>query len=99
VPSTGVRREWWRIPTNATQCGPTLTSISSNTTINNAIANCSGATASTPKYVLIGAGTFTIGGSITINKNYVSVRGQGPTSTIIKITAFTCGIFGAGVVW
>src|SRR5437667_4850623 len=85
------------IPTNATQCGPTLTSVTSAADINNAIANCSGATASTPKYVLIGLGTFTIGGSIALNKNYVGLRGSGPDQTIIKITAQTCGIMGASV--
>src|SRR5262249_54331345 len=82
------------IPTNATQCGPTLTSVTSAADINNAIANCSGATAATPKYVLIGPGTFTIGGSILINKNYVFLRGSGPANTIIKMTSFSCGIFG-----
>lgn len=93
------------IPTNATECGNSANYTQgginpyggSASPINTAISECAGATASTPKYILLKTGTFTLSNSITINKNYVGIRGTGPDSTIVKIADATCGIFGGAV--
>ena len=77
-----------------TQCGSTLTPSDRDdtTAINNAIAACG-----QHQYVLLGAGTFIVSNGITFGPignpvHNVTLRGSGPTKTIIRFTgANGCG--------
>jgi len=77
------------IPTNWTKSGSTLTPIgggSDDTTqINNAITTCKG-TSLPGKYVLLGSGTFSIQGTVTI-KDYCDLKATSPQSTILSLDA------------
>jgi hypothetical protein len=71
------------IPTNRTQCGPTLTPSGGNdlSQIQAAINACTA-----NHYVLLGPGTFTISGaaqSIGITKSNITLRGSGPSITTV----------------
>jgi hypothetical protein len=71
------------IPTNRTQCGPTLTPSGGNdlSQIQAAINACTA-----NHYVLLGPGTFTISGaaeSIGISKSNITLRGSGPRITTL----------------
>jgi hypothetical protein len=71
------------IPTNRTQCGPTLTPSGGNdlSQIQAAINACTA-----NHYVLLGPGTFTISGaaqSIGITKSNITLRGSGPRITTL----------------
>lgn len=81
------------IPTNRTQCGSTIapygssSSPASPSTIANAINNCAAGT-----YVQLGSGTFYLNGSLNISNSNVTLRGNGPTSTILNFSsASSCG--------
>jgi len=83
------------IPTNYTQCGPTIAAYSGTAAkINTAIAAC-GAN----QYVLLGAGTFNLSTSITSSgqSSYV-LRGAGPNATKLVFTgAGVGGIYSAPI--
>ena len=87
----------WTPPIGRTQCGSTITSGASVSTINAALAACSPGT-----YVLLGAGSFSVsntqlrlvdtsGGTI---HNGVSLRGSGPNSTKVTLTGTATIVFG-----
>lgn len=69
------------IPNITTKCGATLASTSSQTTINTAINTCSSGGGG---YVLLGPGTFNLGGPPILKSNVV-LRGSG-MSTILNVT-------------
>lgn len=86
----------WTPPTR-TQCGSTITSGASVTTINTALAACG-----TGTYVLLGAGTFTVtnaqlrladtaGGT---SHSGTSLRGSGPNSTKIVLVGSAVIVYG-----
>lgn len=72
------------IPSNPTQCGSTIAAYTGTAaTINTAIANCASSSGA-PKYVLLGAGTFSLSTGIDFGtKSYVSVRGAGANQTFL----------------
>lgn len=76
------------IPVRNTICS-TLTSSATSTTINAAIAACPSG-----EVVYLGAGTYTLSAGITfIGTSNVTLRGAGPTQTILKFTGYaTCDI-------
>ncbi|MCU1253688.1 MAG: hypothetical protein JWQ49_6717 [Edaphobacter sp.] len=61
-----------------TQCGSTIASGASTTTIQNALNACTA-----NHFVLLGAGTFTLSSSIHSNISNIVLRGSGPTQTTI----------------
>lgn len=71
------------IPTRSTQCGSTIPAYSGTAaTINTAIQNCPAG-----QFVQLGAGTFTLSTGIDFsNKSNVTLRGMGPSSTILSFT-------------
>jgi hypothetical protein len=74
-----------------TRCGATIAAYSgSSATINSAISACPSG-----QYVELGAGTFTLSSSITLNKSGVTLRGAGAGSTRLVFTGTSsgCGIF------
>jgi hypothetical protein len=77
------------IPTNLTQCGPTIAAGASIATINGAIAGTgAGYTSCTPPYYIqLGAGSFTLSsGFLWSSRGHVEVRGMGDTSTFVTFT-------------
>src|SRR5207253_352576 len=80
----------WTPPTR-TQCGSTIAAGASAATINAAISACA-----PNHYVLLGPGTFPLGGSINLYTNNVTLRGSGASST--KLTGGGVNI-GIGVGW
>ena len=64
------------------QCGPTIAAYSSTAdAINNALKSCNNG------YVLLGPGTFTLSTGINFGAhNNVTLRGSGPTQTVINFT-------------
>src|SRR5580704_10847185 len=83
----------WTPPTR-TQCGATISSGASVSTINAALAACS-----TGTYVLLGPGTFMINSAILTlyAQSGVTLRGSGAQSTKIVLTG--SGIIEFGIVW
>jgi hypothetical protein len=83
----------WTPPTR-TQCGSTIESGASATTINAALAACAKGT-----YLLLGAGTFTVSdANITLYaQNGVTLRGSGGAQTLLKLTGTSAIDF--GVAW
>ena len=69
------------IPTNRTQCGPTIQPTNDINVINNALANCG-----SNQYVLLGPGTFNLSGGIEINKNNTTLKGSGPDKTTLTFS-------------
>ncbi|HMJ58308.1 MAG TPA: hypothetical protein VK467_04180 [Gemmatimonadales bacterium] len=77
------------IVTRTTQCGGTIAAYTGGPgTINTAIANCASG-----QVVQLGAGTFSLNGSIDILRSDVTLRGMGPNLTKINFTgnSFGCG--------
>jgi len=74
-----------------TKCGSTISAYTGTAgTINSAISACG-----SNQYVELGAGTFTLSTGIELDKNNVTLRGQGASSTILDIngnTAVSCHI-------
>lgn len=86
------------IPTNYTQCGPTIAAYSGTAApINAAIANCGAQT-----YVLLGAGTFNLSTGINIQgQSQVILRGSGPDQTFLVFTgSVNCIVGGSDIcIW
>lgn len=84
------------IPTRNTQCGSTISAGASTATIAAALNAC----ANSNQYVLLGAGTFnlssTLFGGGAVTPSNVTLRGSGPTQTILNITAMTNNCNGNG---
>jgi hypothetical protein len=78
----------WTPPTRM-QCGSTIAAGASAATINAAIATCA-----PNHYVLLGPGTFPLGGSIKMTTNNVTLRGSGAAST--KLTGGGINLGGGG---
>lgn len=70
------------IVNRTTQCGPTVAAYNGTAdTVNSALASCNNG------YVLLGPGTFTLSTGINFGGNSnVTLRGSGPTQTIINFT-------------
>ena len=82
------------IPTTRTRCGSTIAAYTGTpAAINNAIAACGENT-----YVLLGAGTFTLSAGINLGTKNVTLRGSGPTQTILKISAHAATCMMGGLV-
>jgi hypothetical protein len=84
------------ITTRNTQCGSTISAGASAATIQSAITACAG----TGQYVLLGPGTFSLSSSLVISYAgalNVTLRGSGPTSTILQFigTSTNCNGIGA----
>jgi len=81
-----------------TQSGSTLSPSggSDSSAINSALSSCGG-TSSAGKYVLLGAGTFSITASLSVH-SYCALRGSGASSTILNctITSGNCINLGGG---
>jgi hypothetical protein len=88
------------VPATRTQCGSTIAAGASTSTIQTALTSCASAhpvTTSSPGdggYVLLGAGTFSLG-QLNIPSN-VTLRGEGADQTIISETGTTEAINMAG---
>ena len=77
-----------------TQSGSTISSGASESTIQTALNSCAGS--SLPgKYVLLGAGTFTISSSLTV-PSYCVLRGSGANSTILNATLASGNVINLG---
>jgi hypothetical protein len=83
----------WAPPTR-TQCGTTIASGASPSTINSALASCGSG-----HYVLLGSGTFTVDNAIITlyAQNGVTLRGSGPGQTYLDLTG--TGSIQWGAVW
>lgn len=75
---------------SAIQCGSTISAGASVATINSALAACGG-TSLQQKYVQLGAGTFTVNGTIKLVNSYNELRGtlSGGTATILQSVSGT----------
>src|SRR5438552_18205463 len=64
------------IPTNRTQCGPTINQTNDATVIQNALNAC-GAN----QFVQLGPGTFNLTSGVNVINNNTTLRGSGPDQT------------------
>jgi hypothetical protein len=84
------------IATRSTQCGSTIAAGASAATIQAAVAACTSG-----DYVLLGPGTFSLSTSLVISSAgplNVTLRGSGPTSTILSFTGTSTNCNGIGAV-
>lgn len=77
------------IPSNRTQCGSVVPAGASSSAIQAALNGTDGRGSCANKYVLLGAGTFSLSGSLTIPSN-VTLRGSGTQSTILQCGSSPC---------
>jgi hypothetical protein len=95
LPSGETTANPWTPPTRTqcvtAQCNTVAGGSVTATTINAAITSAPAGT-----YVLVPAGTFPLGGNISMNKNYVTLRGAGASSTIFTGGQINIGI---GISW
>lgn len=77
------------IPTNRTQCGSVVAAGASTSAIQAALNGTDGRGSCANKYVLLGPGTFTLSGSLSIPSN-VTLRGSGTQSTIVQCGSSPC---------
>ena len=85
------------VATRSTQCGSTISAGASAATIQSAVSSCAG----TGQYVLLGPGTFSLSSSLVISYAgalNVTLRGSGPTSTILQFTGTSTNCNGIGAV-
>ena len=96
------------IPTDQTQYGSTILAATYNDGTDDATAgiqaavNAAGAVATegSPRFVLLGAGTFRINGTLNLNQDYVVLRGAGMgVTTLIKYGANNMIVIGSGQDW